>query len=221
MAILGSDIPAVDIARVSEKNLVKRLKRKFMPSDSYLNEGVFLNQDRVNIIFHSRLKKFLKLGEDIKTEGGFMSKENREGEQAEQNAEQIENQYCAQIAERIGDKIGEALTSIIESIKDKVTGTEDASENKNIDVASLAYLEKLTNRIETFNQNFARLSHRESKRDIVTNYITSYKDLIAKIKLHQNQNGFVSFTEAEDDFTSKNKDRIRIENKVEEIEENV
>ncbi|WKC58537.1 hypothetical protein [Borrelia sp. P9F1] len=75
--------------------------------------------------------------------------------------------------------------------------------------------------METFNQNFARLSRRESKRDVVADYITSYKDLIAKIKLHQKQNGFVSFTEAEDDFTSKNKDRIRIEDKIEEIEESV
>ncbi|WKC58536.1 hypothetical protein [Borrelia sp. P9F1] len=84
MAILGSDIPAVDIARVSEKNLVKRLKRKFVPSDSYLNEGVFLSKDRVNILFHSRLKKFLSL--NINTKGGFMSEENREGKQAVQNA---------------------------------------------------------------------------------------------------------------------------------------
>ncbi|UGQ17708.1 hypothetical protein [Borrelia sp. RT1S] len=58
MAILGSDIPAVDIARVSEKNLVKRLKRKFMPNDSYLNEGYFLAKIGLISYFIQDLKNF-------------------------------------------------------------------------------------------------------------------------------------------------------------------
>ncbi|UGQ17707.1 hypothetical protein [Borrelia sp. RT1S] len=143
-------------------------------------------------------------------------------EESLETAEEIENKYCARIANRIGDKISEALTSIIESLKDKLAikneTSNDTSQGKEIALDKLAYLDKLTSRMETFNQNFSKLSNRESKRDIVTNYITSYKDLVANIKLHQIKNIIESFTEAENDFAQKYGDNIRIE---EEIKENV
>ncbi|WKC58573.1 hypothetical protein [Borrelia sp. P9F1] len=221
MAILGSDIPAVDIARVTNKNLVKRLKKRFVPDDYYLNEGVYLAEDEsARVMFEAKLKKFLSLAEG-KDKGEFMQESLKDPVEDALSNEQQLNHMVESISDRICGEVSNSLEKIINAFKTKLEKTDNKEEDSNNADASvaaqLAYIDKLTSRIQNFNDNFAMLNVRKTGGGAVNNYITSCEDLISNIKLHQRKHGIASFGEAESEFTKKNAHRIKI--KIEEEKE--
>ncbi|QMU99682.1 hypothetical protein F0310_04520 (plasmid) [Borrelia sp. A-FGy1] len=207
MAILGSDIPAVDIAKVSKKNLAIQLKRKFLPEDSYLNEGVILlSKDGANILFEANLRKFLSLNnlKDVNAEEIVMKEE--EEIRLKDKVDHIADRVYANLKDRIGKLIDEIVRKY-GNISDKDDEQNGLKGYLSITEEQMSVMKNLSQQLRTWNENFMILS---AKKTDVTTYITDENELIENIKLHQKQNNFTSFTEAEMDFRAKNANRIRI-----------
>nr|WKT13915.1 hypothetical protein LKV13_04700 [Borrelia sp. BU AG58] len=81
------------------------------------------------------------------------------------------------IGDRICGEISNSLEKIINALKAKLEKTDNKEKDSNNTDASveaqLAYIDKLTSRIQTFNDNFALLNVRKTGGGAVNSYIAS------------------------------------------------
>ncbi|WP_445436296.1 hypothetical protein [Candidatus Borreliella tachyglossi] len=207
MAILGSDIPAVDIAKVSKKNLVKTIKRKFLLKDIYLNEGVYLSSNSAKILFEANLNRFL----NIKKCRGVGNMEEVQGK-LDLDIEQKINESMEKFYKNLEVRIKELVAQEVESLAGSTEqARSDSASLSGLTAEQFKVMQTLSDRLQALNANFTSLSDRKSSSKVITNYITTCEDLVGAIKLHQRQNNIASFGDAEIDFKSKNANRIKIE----------